>query len=342
MTLCFGIFDHLDRGAVPLHEFYENRLRLAEAYDRDGFYVYLIAEHHMTPLGMAPSPSVFLAALAQRTRRLRLGPLVYTLPLYHPVRLIEEICMLDQMSGGRLEFGVGKGISPIEVAYYGVDPDQAERMFAEAYELILRGLASPRLTFEGEFYRFADVPMELAPLQRPHPPLWYGANNPQSAARAAARGMNVVANMPAAPVRAIGEAYWAAHKPSGAPTTPKVGMNRHIVLAERADEALAIARRAYRRWIASFMHLWRAHDRPPVGVNYPDEIDGFLADGRALVGTPTTVRAELQAQIEESGANYLGCRFAFGDLTLDESLRSIELFAREVMPHLQEQKAAAE
>ncbi|MGH7248534.1 MAG: LLM class flavin-dependent oxidoreductase, partial [Pseudomonadota bacterium] len=99
----FGIFDHLDRAGTPLSDYYEDRLKIAEAYDRAGFYAYHLAEHHATPLAMAPSPNLFLAALAQRTRQLRFGPMVFVAPLYHPIRLIEEICMLDQLSGGRLE-----------------------------------------------------------------------------------------------------------------------------------------------------------------------------------------------------------------------------------------------
>ena len=85
----FGVFDHMDRATMPLGAQYENRLKLIEAYDRLGFHAYHVAEHHSTPMGMAPSPSVFLAAVAQRTRRLRFGPMVYALPLHHPLRLIE-------------------------------------------------------------------------------------------------------------------------------------------------------------------------------------------------------------------------------------------------------------
>ena len=121
----FGVFDHMDRAAVPLDRFYADRLRLVEAYDRAGFYGYHVAEHHATPLGVAPSPGVWLAAVAQHTKRLRFGPLVYLLPLYHPLKLLEEICMLDQLSGGRMLLGVGRGISPIELRYYGIDPDVA-------------------------------------------------------------------------------------------------------------------------------------------------------------------------------------------------------------------------
>ena len=101
----FGVFEHLDRGNVPLSLYYEARLQLVEMYDQAGFYGYHVAEHHGTPLGMAPSPSVFLAGVAQRTKRLRFGPMVYALPLYHPLRLAEEICMLDQLIDGRLELG---------------------------------------------------------------------------------------------------------------------------------------------------------------------------------------------------------------------------------------------
>src|SRR5579863_4507082 len=121
-TMQFGVFDHMDRGATPLDRFYAERLRLVEAYDRASFYGYHVAEHHSTPLGVAPCPGIWLSAVAEHTKQLRFGPLVYLLPLYHPIKLLEEICMLDQMSRGRFLLGVGRGISPIELSYYGVDP----------------------------------------------------------------------------------------------------------------------------------------------------------------------------------------------------------------------------
>src|SRR5437660_7069259 len=127
----FGVFDHLDLGDRPHERFYRERLEIVEAYERAGFYSYHVAEHHLTPLGMAPSPSVFLAAVAQRTRRLRFGPMIYALPLYHPIRMIEEICMLDQMSGGRLDVGFGRGASPIELDLYGVNPAEARDIYDE-------------------------------------------------------------------------------------------------------------------------------------------------------------------------------------------------------------------
>ncbi len=340
MPLEFGVFDHVDRNARPLAAFYEDRLKLIEAYDRGGFYGYHCAEHHATPLGMAPSPSVFLSSVAQRTKRLRFGPLVYTLALYHPLRVAEEICMLDQMSRGRYLVGVGKGVSPIEIGFYGGDTSKTEKIFAEALAVVLQALTQTHLNFEGEHFRFKDVPMELTPVQKPHPPLWYGVVNPDSAMRAAKAGMSFISNAPAAAVRAKVARYIATERPSGC-AAPKFGMNRYMVIADTDAEALDIARRAYRVWYASFMHLWWKYNQKPPNVNYPPEIDGQLASGTAVAGSPDTVVKALRSQLEESGANYLVSRFAFGDLTLAESLRSLDLFTRHVMPALKESTRVA-
>jgi alkanesulfonate monooxygenase SsuD/methylene tetrahydromethanopterin reductase-like flavin-dependent oxidoreductase (luciferase family) len=342
MPLEFGVFDHVDRNARPLTAFYEDRLKLVEAYDRAGIYGYHCAEHHFTPLGMAPSPSVYLSSVAQRTKNLRFGPLVYTLALYHPLRLAEEICMLDQMSRGRFMVGVGKGVSPIEIGFYGVDTAKTEKLFVECFAVMMQALTQKTVNFEGEHFSFSNVPMEMTPFQRPHPPLWYGVVNPDSAGRAAKAGMNFISNAPAAAIRAKIERYIATERPSGC-AAPKFGMNRYMVIAETDAEALEIARRAYRVWYQSFMHLWWKYNRKPPNVNYPPEIDVQIAGGTAVAGTPETVLRMLGSQLAESGANYLVTRFAFGDLSLAESLRSLELFSRHVMPALRaSQRVAAE
>jgi len=340
MSLSFGVFDHLDASGAPLRQFYDERLKLVELYDKLGFYCYHVAEHHSTPLGMAPSPSVYLSAVAQRTRRLNFGPLVYTLPLYHPIRLIEEICMLDQMSGGRFQFGTGKGISPIESGYYGVHANNATGMMLEAYQILMQGLANKRVDFEGQFYTFRNVPLELEPIQKPHPPLWYGATAPQSIERPAATGMSIVTNAPASVAGTL-VAHYIKHYKGSAANHPKMGFARHLVIADTDAQALAIAKRGYRRWLASFMKLWVDHGITPVGVMYPPEWDGEGMNGRAIAGSPQTVLRELQSQVDESGANYILCRMAFGDLTFEESRRSVELFAEHVMPKLRARQPMA-
>ena len=336
MSLKFGVFDHMDQGAVPLGRQYEERLKLIEAYDRFGFHAYHLAEHHATPLGMAPSPSVFLAAVAQRTRRLRFGALVHTLSLYHPLRLAEEICMLDQMSGGRLELGLGKGISPHELAYYGVAPEKAQDLYVEASTVILKALEGGTLSFNGEHFRFADVPIEMMPVQRPHPPLWCGTSNPEGTRWFAENRVNCVTNAPAKRARAITDRYrqeWEklGHRPA---ELPFIGMARHIIVAESDAEAMEFGRSAYSKWYRSFMLLWNLYGTKPPNVVLPTDFTEFVRGGFAFVGTPDEVRERMLAEIEAAGINYLLCRFAFGDLPFEVSRRSVDLFATEVMGKL--------
>lgn len=332
-----GIFDHMDRGVAPLDSFYEERLKLVEAYDRAGFYGYHVAEHHATPLGVAPCPGIWLAAVAQRTRRLRFGPLVYLLPLYHPIKLLEEVCMLDQISGGRMLLGVGRGISPIELRYYGLDPDQTPAMYAEALQVILAGMTSPVLNFVGEHYQFRDVPMELAPFQAPHPPLWYGLGRAEAVPWAARNKVNVVGNLPGAGMRALTDRFRAEWDGLGNDPAdlPLMGVGRHVVVAQTEKEALEVARRGYDKWRASFLKLWLAHGMmPSPQAVFPERFEEAEAQGRAVAGTPDKVRDHLQRAVDEAGLNYLLCRFAFGDITGDEALNSIALFTRHVMPDL--------
>jgi alkanesulfonate monooxygenase SsuD/methylene tetrahydromethanopterin reductase-like flavin-dependent oxidoreductase (luciferase family) len=330
----FGVFDHLDRSNLPLADYYESRLKIIEAYDRAGFYAYHLAEHHSTPLGMAPSPSVFMAAIAQRTRRLRFGPMVYALPLYHPIRMIEEICMLDQMSRGRLDIGFGRGSSPIELGFFGEKGEESQEIYAEAFELIMKGLTQKSLTFHGKHFQFDDVPMELEPYQKPYPPMWYGLHAPDSAERAAKRGLKVIELDIPASTRACFERFRAVWREvRKAEPLPLMGIGRFIVVGESDEAALALARRAYRRWHESFTflssgrNLTLVHPRPP-------HFDAIAEDGRGIAGSPTTVLAALRRQIAETGANYIVGQFAFGDMTTEETLASLELFTRQVMPAL--------
>jgi alkanesulfonate monooxygenase SsuD/methylene tetrahydromethanopterin reductase-like flavin-dependent oxidoreductase (luciferase family) len=331
----FGVFDHLDRTGGSLADYYEDRLRIAEAYDRAGFYAYHLAEHHSTPLGMAPSPSVFLSAVAQRTKTLRFGPLVWAMPVHHPIRLLEEICMLDHLSGGRLELGFGRGSVPIELEYYGAKPDDAQEIYAEAVALILKGLTSKVLDHQGKHFSFSNVPIEIAPLQQPHPPIWYGVHMPESAERAARRNLNVVSLDPPAETRLSIERYrqiWPQVHAASAPF-PKLGLGRFVVVAPTDAEALALAHRAYPVWHASFTHLFRRHNRVQSHPR-PATFNLVMERGQGIAGSPRTVADVLGKQLDHTLCNYMVGQFAFGDLTLQECLRSIALFADEVMPAL--------
>ncbi len=341
MAISFGIFDWIDRRPTPLGQLYEERLALLEAADAAGFFCYHIAEHHATPLGMAPSPSVFLAAAAQRTRRIHFGPLVYLLPLYSPLRLIAEICMLDHLSGGRLEVGVGRGISPYEVGYHGLVVERTRPMFLEALAVLVAGMTSDRLTYKGEYYQYDDVPMELAPLQRPYPPIWYATNTIDNVEWAAAKGMHLVSLGPAPAFRAMVDRHrsaWLQHQDDPGRlnphvTTPRVGITRLVVVAETHAKAEAIVRAVHPRWKASFVKLWADHDDMSIyqRVSLLD-LEAALRDEMILCGSPERVRAQVARLIEATNADYfVGC-FAWGELTLEQSLTSLRLFADEVIP----------
>jgi alkanesulfonate monooxygenase SsuD/methylene tetrahydromethanopterin reductase-like flavin-dependent oxidoreductase (luciferase family) len=330
----FGVFDHIDDAGVPLAQLYADRLTIAEAYDRGGFYGYHVAEHHTTPLGCAASPSLIFAALAQRTKTLRFGPLVYLLPFYHPLRLIEEVCMLDQMSGGRFQLGVGRGVSLYETQSYGLDFNQTQEMYHEAYRVLLEGLTSEELTFKGKFYRFEKLPMVLRPLQRPHPPLWYGVTLPGNADWPAQNHVNIVALGLRDNTSAVVERYRAARSQAGFdPDGTLIGISRHVVVADTDEEALAIARRAYPRWRASFRWLFARHGAEPriIGI-YPETFDELQAINNAVAGSPETVRRFIEGERKASALNYFVPWLMFGDITLKEALRSIELFSSQVMP----------
>jgi alkanesulfonate monooxygenase SsuD/methylene tetrahydromethanopterin reductase-like flavin-dependent oxidoreductase (luciferase family) len=335
MKVEFGVFDHLDRNDLPLREHYEQRLKVIEAFDRHGFYAYHVAEHHFTPLGMAPSPSVFLAAIGQRTRRLRFGTFVYALPVHHPLRVLEEICMLDHMSGGRLEIGFGRGSVPFEISYYGQNADERQQIYAERLELIMKAFTVDTLTWKGRYDQFEQVPMELGPLQKPHPPLWYGAHSPDSAERAARKGLNIVTNDMPDSARAIVARYrqvWGETQKAAA--LPKMGLVRFIVVADSDSEALTIARRAYLRWRSSFTHLFTMHGTQPDSPLRADSFDVLVRQGQAIAGSAQTVLDVLSEQMKDCQANYLVGQFCFGDLTFDEMLHSVDLFAGKVMPSL--------
>jgi alkanesulfonate monooxygenase SsuD/methylene tetrahydromethanopterin reductase-like flavin-dependent oxidoreductase (luciferase family) len=334
-VLEFGIFDHLDANGAPLGSFLEERLRLVEAVEKAGFAGYHLAEHHSTPLGMASSPSVFLAAAIQRTSKIRLGPLLYVLPLYHPLRLYEEICMLDHMSGGRFMVGVGRGGALIEHQRYGINPTDASAMYHEAFAVLMMAFEADVLDFEGKFYNYKDFIIQAKPVQRPHPPLWYGAPNPDAIAWAVPKAVNVVSLGPADRARAIADRYrkdWSALGRDVA-ALPHIGITRHIVVADSDAEAQRIAQESYPRWRSAMDYLWRRDDVPFLLKDiYPADFSGLQAIGHGVAGSPSTVRDYIARLESEAGVNYVLCQMTFGDMKFSDANHSIELFGKEVMP----------
>jgi alkanesulfonate monooxygenase SsuD/methylene tetrahydromethanopterin reductase-like flavin-dependent oxidoreductase (luciferase family) len=251
MALQFGVFDHIE--PVPglgLQETYDLRMEQIEVLDKAGYYAYHLAEHHTPAVhSLAPSQNVFLAAVSQRTKNIRFGPGICVLPLHHPVQLIEEYCMLDHLSGGRLEIGVGRG-GVFEAFFWGQNSDVESNYarYRETLAAVQYGLSHDVLDHHGEFYNFDELPMRLRPKQEPMPPFWYMRN----VETAAMDGMNTIIVGGLDSFEANVTRYreeWDKHQGVGALTAqgtePKIGLVVHLLLADTDEEAMEQAKPAW-------------------------------------------------------------------------------------------------
>ena len=334
--LQFGLFDWIEASAqrTPA-EVYEHKLELAAAADQAGFHGFFIAEHHGTPLSIDGSPSVMLSALFQRTRRLRAGALTFCLPWYDPYRFYGEVCMLDQMSGGRLELGLGRGVSPIESLIFNLKSiDESRERYRESLDIFFSACEGRTLKYRGQ-----DVELHVKPVQRPYPPLWFPSSNRESIAFTARHGYHTALMAKLADTRPLFDEYrelWARHRDdpgrhNAHVAAPFLAKTQHLVIADTDAEAEALGLQAFETWKGHVHHLTRKAGRPDV-----HKIEPYAEDStqRLITGTPSGALEKLQEVVRTTGINYLLCIFSFGDIAPRHALRSLELFAREVKPRL--------
>ena len=333
----FAIFDHIDKRDGDVAKLYADRLAFAESAESRGFAAYYIAEHHSTPLGHAPSPSVFLAALSQRTHTMRIGSMVHVLPAYEPLRLFEEICMLDHLSNGRIEIGMGRGASPFEIGMFGVTSQEARDVFEEALTVLLNAFENDTLSHRGEFFKYYDVPLTMRPLQKPRPPLWYGAFSERNLLFASKHGLNINLNGPPARLRQLAERYNEIWRESadedlwgGRASAPRIGSLYQMVTADTEKEAERLAESAYSSWYANMVHLWNASGASP-RQTLPSTYAAARKMGTLIVGDARGVRHQFDDILGVSGLEYALLQCNFGDLPQEAALRSIELFSAEAM-----------
>jgi alkanesulfonate monooxygenase SsuD/methylene tetrahydromethanopterin reductase-like flavin-dependent oxidoreductase (luciferase family) len=332
----------VEQRGSPLHQLYAERLAYLDRLDEAGFWAYFKSEHHLTPLDAAPCPSVLLAAAAPRTRRIRLVPLVYLLPFHHPLRQVEEIAMLDHLSGGRLEVGVGRGIAPPEHEMWGLDPALARDRSEETLEVLLQAMQTDRLTFRGRFWSFDDVPVELHPLQQPYPALWY----PGNVEVAGRRGFNTVVGGPIRAIAAQAARYrelFAEHRQDAARLNPQVdepivaGAIR-VYVAPTDAEAIERARRAWAAYTHNITLLWRqagiAPSEMPADPSVGGDFERAMALDIAVVGSPERVRDHVERHAAETGTDHLVASFSWGDLDHHETMASLDRFVEAVVEPL--------
>ena len=339
--LRIGLFDWVEAsdtrtpGAV-----YAHKIALAEAADRAGFHSYLLAEHQGTPLSIDGSPSVLLSAMFQRTRRLRLGALTFCLPWYDAYRFYNEVCMLDQLSGGRLELGVGRGVSPIESQLFGMqNMEHSREKYRETLEVFFAACADLTLDFSGKYYQYKDVELYNQPVQKPYPPLWFPSSNKESVEFTARHGYHTAFLGPLSQCKPHFDLYrkiWREHRNdkgrhNGHVTSPYLAKTQHLVIAPTDGEAEEIGLKAYEKWSSRIHYLTRKAGRPDVHKNDPYSEDSAH---RLVTGSPRVALDKLQEVLDVTSANYLLCVFSFGDIAPEHAMRSLELFQRDVMPRL--------
>jgi alkanesulfonate monooxygenase SsuD/methylene tetrahydromethanopterin reductase-like flavin-dependent oxidoreductase (luciferase family) len=301
-----------------------------------GFKSSFSVEHHFTGWNQVSATLMLLMALALRTKTLRLGTAVIVLPWHNPVLLAEQAATLDLISGGRFDFGIGKGYRHSEFKGFQIAPDEAEARFEEAVAVMTRAFTTrERFSHRGRFWHFEDIVVEPPPAQQPHPPFWVAAAGEHSIRRAAGRGFNLILDQYASPQQ-IAERiaiYRAERQARGLGFDPmQVAVARQLYVAkDETDKQAALKRQA--AYTKRTVDVSRAPDHQGGShvLAYADKASG--TEEHALYGTPEEIRAMLDA-LRDAGAAYIL-------LTVAGGIAQLRRFAREIMPVFAGAAAAA-
>jgi alkanesulfonate monooxygenase SsuD/methylene tetrahydromethanopterin reductase-like flavin-dependent oxidoreductase (luciferase family) len=289
---------------------YARALERIEIMDRSGYDAVWLAEHHFSSFSVCPSVHMVSTLAAARTRRLRIGTAVSLAPFYHPLRLAEEVALLDQLSGGRVNWGAGRGFARVEFEAFGVPPEESATRFRETVDIVLRAWTEERLSFAGRYFRFEDVEILPKPLQQPHPPVWLAASSEGAIEWAAAHGFSILMD-PHSSAAELGHKrrFYAERLAAAghAETGRDIPMARLVAIAEDAEKAAAVAKSGA-LWILD-SYLGTQH-RPVMHGNFTpagvDPVARYL-DEVILHGTPESVAGEIQRLQDEIGLDYLLC-----------------------------------
>jgi alkanesulfonate monooxygenase SsuD/methylene tetrahydromethanopterin reductase-like flavin-dependent oxidoreductase (luciferase family) len=345
----FGSFSYNQaRPWVPEKQAFEELLEQVLLTERLGFDEAWFAEHHHSDYGLLASPNLIIASLAHRTQRLRLGNLVNVMPLHDPMRLAEECGMLDILTNGRLNVGLGRGV-PRDDLKHGLDRDTAQARFEEGIEIIMRSWTGDTFTYTGTAWNYTDIVCRPRPLQQPHPPIYYGATAPDSPAMVARRGWNLaLSRQPLANCAQAISSYRserAKHRNLAGPGDAI--MVRDVYVADTDEQAWQEAvPQITRFWQLGTDNVWRDESvsgdaLPKFTERFPYFPGGLTVKrldewGTSLLGSPATVIKKARSMIETAKPDSLVGMFSFGGLSHDQVTRSIELFATKVLPALRD------
>jgi alkanesulfonate monooxygenase SsuD/methylene tetrahydromethanopterin reductase-like flavin-dependent oxidoreductase (luciferase family) len=312
-------FGWADR-SIPLESIYQRAVERFVTMDETGYDAVWLAEHHFSSFSVCPSVHMMGVMAAAKTRRMRIGTAVSLAALYHPLRLAEEVALLDVLSGGRVNWGAGRGFAVGEFAAFGVPVEESADRFREAVEVVLGAWTQERLTHHGRFFNFDNVEVLPRPLQAPHPPVWMAATSDSAIDWAAGRGFSILMDPHCTQVElAQKRAHYglklaeAGHSPAGR----DIPMARLIAVSSSAERAEAVARRGAGWMVGSYIGGMRAGAKDPVD-RYVDEV--------ILHGEPASVIDQIAALKESAQLNYLMCA--------PLSQESFDLLTDEVLPKI--------
>lgn len=294
----------------PLEEVYARALERIEIMDRGGFDAVWLAEHHFTTFSVCPSVHMLGTLAAARTRRLRIGTAVSLAALYHPLRLAEEVALLDMLSGGRVNWGAGRGFAHSEFNAFGVPPEESAERFREAVDIVLSAWTQERFTFKGAHFAFDGVEVLPKPLQQPHPPTWMAATSEQAIDWAAGRGFSILMD-PHASMAELGakrRRYTQKLGEAGfSDEGREIPMARLLALAPTVSEAEAVARRGAQWLVESYAGPQHKHRKSMQRTYDGKDPAQHYVDSVILHGTPQSVVEQIGRLREEIGLNYLMC-----------------------------------
>ena len=315
----------------PLEDVFARALERIEIMDRGGFDAVWLAEHHFTTFSVCPSVHMLGMLAAARTKRLRIGTAVSLAALYHPLRLAEEVALLDMLSGGRVNWGAGRGFAHSEFNAFGIPPEQSTERFHEAVDIVLKAWTHEKLTFAGKHFRFDNVEVLPKPLQAPHPPVWMAATSEAAVDWATSRGFSILMDPHASMAELGAKRRRYTERMAGAGFSDKgrdIPMARLIALASTASEAETIARRGAQWLVDSYagpQHQAGKTMQAPRTYGGKEPVQ-YYVDDVILHGTPDAVVDQIACLRGEIGLNYLMCA--------PLSRETFRLLADEVVPRL--------
>jgi len=338
----------MGRGRLSDRQVYDDALADVRIAEHLGFDSFMFAEHHFNAdFCMSPAPNLMVAAAARTTERIRLGVAVNVLPMHHPVRVAEEGAMLDQLSGGRLIWGIGRGIVGHEFAPFGVEPATSRDRFIETHDAVINAWRTGKLEHHGRFHDYSAA--ELAPnvVQRPHPDVWVAAQSPDSVAWCAQHdyvAMQVAESLEQG--RRQADRYRRAADAAGV-TTRNGGIAplRYCFVAETDDIAREKCAPHIREFWEHFVKIAAPGGILPDRTGYEywygegdvskyagDDYDRLNDEGIIICGSPESVIEGIRRQGDALGTNRILVDFWRGSLNREDRIKSMEMFGKEVIP----------